>query len=70
MKIMNGLRRNCRKVKQPKKLTRDLKLAVAAYGLMPEQWMLLKDGEVYVTIVHKSTGKTKIIDKHARRIKK
>lgn len=67
---MNGLRRNCRKVKQPKKLTRDLKLAVAAYGLMPEQWMLLKDGEVYVTIVHKSTGKTKIIDKHARKIKR
>ena len=30
---MNGLRRNYRKVKQPKKLTRDLKLAVAAYGL-------------------------------------
>lgn len=67
---MNGLRRNYRKVKQPKKLTRDLKLAVAAYGLMPEQWMLLKDGEVYATIVHKSTGKTKIIDKHARRIKR
>ena len=57
-------------MKQPKKLTRDLKLAVAAYGLMPEQWMLLKDGDVYVTIIHKSTGKTKIIDKHARRIKK
>ena len=67
---MNGLRRNYRKVKQPKKLKRDLKLAVAAYGLMPEQWMLLKDGDVYVTIVHKPTGKTKIIDKHARRIKK
>ena len=67
---MNGLRRNYRKVKQPKKLTRDLKLAVAAYGLMPEQWMLLKDGEVYVAIVHKPTGKTKIIDKRARRIKR
>ena len=57
-------------MKQPKKLTRDLKLAVAAYGLVPDEWMLLKDGEVYVTIIHKSTGKTKIIDKHARRIKK
>ena len=57
-------------MKQPKKLTREMKMAVSAYGLIPEQWMLLKDGEVYVTIVHKTTEKTKIIDKHARRIKK
>lgn len=56
-------------MKQPKKLTRDLKIAVDAYGLVPEQWMFLKDGDVYVTIIHKSTGKAKIIDKHARRIK-
>ena len=47
-----------------------MKMAVSAYGLIPEQWMLLKDGEVYVTIVHKTTEKTKIIYKHARRIKK
>lgn len=57
-------------MKQPKKLTRDLKMAASAYGLMPEQWMLLKDGDVYVTLVHKTSGKTKIIDKHARRIKR
>ena len=57
-------------MKQPKKLTRDLKLAVAAYGLVPDEWMLLKDGDVYVTLIHKTSGKTKIIDKYARRIRK
>lgn len=53
-------------MKQPKKLTRDLKQAVTAYGLNANNWMLLKDGDVYVTIIHKETGSTKIIDKYAR----
>lgn len=53
-------------MKQPKKLTRDLKSAVAAYGLVPKHWMLLKDGDTYVTIVNKQSGRTRIIDKYAR----
>lgn len=53
-------------MKQPKKLTRDLKCAVTTYGLNADNWMLLKDGDTYVTIIHKQTGNTKIIDKYAR----
>ena len=36
------------------------------YGLNPEHYMLQKDGDTYITIVNKQTGKTKIIDKYAR----
>lgn len=53
-------------MKQPKKLTRQIKEAVTTYGLNAENWMLLKDGDTYVTIIHKVSGKTKIIDKFAR----
>ena len=53
-------------MKQPKKLKLDYKKAVYAYGLNPEHYMLQKDGDTYITIVNKQTGKTKIIDKYAR----
>lgn len=53
-------------MKQPKKLKREYKEAVSAYGMNPEHWMLAKDGDSYITIAHKETGKTKIIDKYAR----
>lgn len=54
-------------MKQPKKLTRELKEAVSAYRLNPVNWMLLKDdGGTYVTIVHKDSGNTKRIDRYAR----
>lgn len=53
-------------MKQPKKLKHDYKLAVSAYGLIPDNWMLKKDGDVYITIVNKKSGKTRIIDKYAR----
>ena len=54
-------------MKQPKKLKKDYKLAVSAYNLNPKNWMLLKDGDIYITIVNKMTGVTKIIDKYARK---
>ena len=44
-------------MKQPKKLTRDLKMVAGAYGLVPDEWMLLKDGDVYVTLIHKTSVK-------------
>ena len=53
-------------MKQPKKLKLEYKLAVSAYGLEPEHYMLQKDGDTYITIVNKHTGKIKIIDKYAR----
>lgn len=56
-------------MKQPKRLKRDYKLAVSAYGLTPDNWMLQKDGDVYITIVNKKSGKVRIIDKYARQNK-
>lgn len=53
-------------MKQPKKLKHDYKVAVSAYNIDPSDYMLLKDGDTYITIVHKTTGKTKIIDKYAK----
>ena len=53
-------------MKQAKRLTREYKEAVHAYRLNPENWMLQKDGDVYITIVHKITGTVKRIDKYAR----
>ena len=56
-------------MKQHKRLNHDYKLAVSAYGLIPDNWMLMKDGDVYITIVNKKSGKTMIIDKYARKTK-
>lgn len=56
-------------MKQPKRLNRDYKLAVSAYGLIPDNWMLQKDGDIYITIVNKKSGKVRIIDKYARQNK-
>ena len=54
-------------MKQPKALTRDLKNATSAYGLVPNQWMLLKDdGGSYVTLISKDGKKQKTIDRYAR----
>lgn len=53
-------------MKQAKKLTYEMKLAVSAYDLNPDNWALLKDGDVYITIINKTTQKTRIIDKLAR----
>lgn len=50
-------------MKQPKRLTRKQKEAVSSYGLNPMKWMLLKDGDVYITIINKRNGKTKVIEK-------
>ena len=53
-------------MKQPKKLKRDYKIAVSAYGLKAENWMLLKEGDVYIVIISKKSDQTRIIDKYAR----
>lgn len=53
-------------LKQPKRLTLEEKKAVSAYKLRAEDWMLLKDGDPYITIIHKQSGETRIIDKYAR----
>lgn len=57
-------------MKQPKKLKLEYKLALSAYNLNPKNWMLLKDGDTYITVINKQTGKTRMIDKYARPQKK
>ena len=53
-------------MKQPKKLTRQLKEAVTAYGLNADNWMLLKGGDTYVTIIH-TGGSLKVKYNHETR---
>ena len=53
-------------MKQPKKLTRRQKEAVAAYHLRPDHWMLVEEMEFYLKIVNKQSGKTRMIDKFQR----
>ena len=53
-------------MKQPRRLTLNEKKAVSAYGLDADDYMLQKDGNPYITIVHKVTGEPKIIDKYAK----
>lgn len=51
-------------MKQPKALTREQKEIVTNNSLIASQWMLLKDLGSYLMIIHKDTGKTRIIDKY------
>ncbi len=52
-------------MKQPKKLTREQKMAVSAAGLNVENWMLVEQTEFYLKIIHKTSGKTRRIDRYA-----
>lgn len=51
-------------MKQPKKLTREQKIAVSAAGLSTENWMLVEQSEFYLKIIHKSSGKIRRIDRY------
>lgn len=52
-------------MKQPKRLTRDQKVILSAQGLVVDNYMLEKETEFYLVVVHKSTGKSRRIDKYA-----
>lgn len=52
-------------MKQPKKLTREQKVAVSAANLNPENWMLAEEGEFYLKIINKASGKVRRIDRYA-----
>lgn len=57
-------------MKQPKKLKREYKEVVSAYHLNPDNWMLQEDGDKCITIIHKITGNTRLLDKFARATRK
>lgn len=52
-------------MKQPKRLTREQKIAVSAAGLLPDNWMLEKETEFYPHIIHKITGTRRTVDRYA-----
>lgn len=52
-------------MKQPRKLTREQKIAATAYGLRAENWMLVEQTEFYLKIIHKASGKARRIDRYA-----
>lgn len=39
-------------------------MAVSATGLNAENWMLVEKTEFYLKIIHKTSGKTRRIDRH------
>lgn len=52
-------------MKNPKRLTREQKIAVSAAGLNAENWMLVEQSEFYPKIIHKISGKIRRIDRYA-----
>ena len=53
-------------MKQPKRLTREQKEAVAAARFNPANWMLVDETEFYLKIIHKGTGIIRSVDKFRR----
>lgn len=51
-------------MKKPKKLTREQKIAVSAAGINAKNWMLVEQTEFYLKIIHKTSGKTRRIDRY------
>lgn len=52
-------------MKQPKKLTREQKIAVSAANLNPDNWSLVEETGFYLKIINKTSGKIKRIDRYA-----
>lgn len=52
-------------MKNPKRLTRAQKTAASAAGLNADNWMLVEQTEFYLKIIHKTSGKTRRIDRYA-----
>lgn len=52
-------------MKQPKKLTREQKIAASAAGLNADNWMFVDQTEFYLKIIHKTSGKIRRVDRYA-----
>lgn len=52
-------------MKQPKRLTKEQKMAVFAAGYLPDNWMLVEQTEFYLKIIHKTSEKIRRIDRYA-----
>lgn len=51
-------------MKQSKKLTREQKIAVSAANLNSDSWLLVEQTEFYLKIIHKTSGKTRRVDRY------
>ena len=54
-------------MKQPKRLTRSQKEALSAYYLPAKEYSLVEETEFYIKVIHRDTGRIKMVDKYARR---
>ena len=54
-------------MKQPKKLTRTQKEILSSQDMRPDEYMLEKESEFYLYLVHKTTGKRVKADNFFRR---
>lgn len=57
-------------MKQPKKPTRTQKEVIRSHYLNEKEYMVLRESDFYLTLIHKATGKAKIIDNFIRKDKK
>lgn len=51
-------------MKNMKRLTREQKIAVSASGYLPDSWMLEKETEFYLHIIHKTTRIRRTVDRY------
>lgn len=56
-------------MKQPKKLTREQKQIVSNHCLNPSNWMLVKESDFYLKIIHKESNNIRTIDKFAKGVR-
>ena len=51
-------------MKQPKKPTRNQKEIIRSNGLNEKDWMVVRESDFYINLVHKKTGQRKRIDNY------
>lgn len=54
-------------MKQGKRLTRNQKEVISSHGYNATEWMLHKESEFYLYLVHKTDGRRLTVDKFKRR---
>lgn len=57
-------------MKQPKKLTRMQKEIVHSHGYNVDEWMVRRETEFHLYLIHKNTGKRLTVDNYIRRAAK
>ena len=56
-------------MKQPRKLTRTEKGILSNNYLNATEWMLLDETEAFLKIIHKTTGKIKMVTKFPKKVR-